>query len=184
MAHKYFTEKLIGQDKLDLSEVFIDKVRILQGTMSIDFGLPEIVMFIKQRSQDFTTSDNYLREVDFAVQSIIDTYYKSINKTNPFVTKKDDVDILDKRQEGAKPRDAMTTTDTGKVVRKAADEPAEEPKRGRGRPPKKVEEVAEEPKQFTQAQIQEAIAGLQILADMGDEDAAAQIEGLMFLLED
>jgi len=183
MTHKYFTQKLIGQDILDLSNVFTDKIRTIQSTLSINFGLPEIVMFIQQRSNDFTTADTFLKELDFAVQSIIDTYYKSIQKPNPFITKKDNEDILQKRQQGAKPRDAVTTTEAGRVVKKGTTEPEpEEPKRGRGRPPKKVEEVVEEPQDFDENEIREAIEALQILADDGDEEAQEAIDALQLLL--
>ena len=171
MAHKYFTEKLIGQNRLDLADVFTDKVRSLQQVMSIDFGLPEIVMFIKQRSQDFKSSDNYLKELDYAVQSIVDTYYKSIRESNPFVTK-DDTAVTEKYQKGVKPRDAVTVDAEGKIAKRPSTEPA----------PSRKSKKAEEPEEFTEDQIREAIEALQLLADMGDEEAQEAIDALELLL--
>lgn len=171
MAHKYFTEKLIGQNKLDLADVFADKVRSLQQVMSIDFGLLEIVMFIKQRSQDFKSSDNYLKELDYAVKSIVDTYYKSIREPNPFVSE-EDTEVKEKYQKGVKPRDAVTVDAEGKIVKKPSTEPA----------PSKKSQKVEEPEEFNETQIREAIDALQILAEMGDEQAQEAIDALELLL--
>lgn len=170
MAHKYFTEKLIGQNRLDLANVFTDKVRSLQQVMSIDFGLPEIVMFIKQRSQDFKSSDNYLKELDYAVQSIVDTYYKSVKEPNPFISK-DDSDVTEKYQKGVKPRDAVTVDAEGKITKKASPEP----------PAPKKSKKAEEPKEFDEEQIRQAIEVLEFTADE-DENARNAIEVLKLLL--
>lgn len=180
MAYRYFSEKLIGQDKLDLSSVFPEKVRGIQQVMGINFGLPEIVLFIKQRSQDFKSEDKYLVELDFATKEIIKSWYKSIKQSNPFETKDAIDEMLDKTQQGAKPRDAVTTTDTGRVVPKPVSAPAEEPKRGRGRPPKKVEEVVET-QEFNEDQVREAIELLEMIAD-DDPNAREAIETLKLLL--
>lgn len=47
---------------------------------------------------------------------------------------------------------------------------------------KEVEVEVEEQKELTKEEIQESIDGLQLLADMGDQDAVDTIEGLKLLL--
>lgn len=123
MQYKYFTEKLYTQGGLDLNQVFPDKSEIAKQQTNLDYGLPEIVKFVKEKSQDFKVADRYLIDFDYAIKEIVSRYYKSIGKDNPFVTDEDKQEI-DKYQEGVKPRKGVTTED-GKIKVREGQEPAE-----------------------------------------------------------
>jgi len=113
MQYKYFTEKLFTQGGLDLTNVFVDKDRIVKQQSNVDYGFPQIVEYLKLKSKNFTIADRTLMDFDYAIKEIVSRWYKSIGQDNPFVTDEDKVE-LDKYQQGIKPRDAVTT-ENGKI---------------------------------------------------------------------
>ena len=176
MAYKYFTEKLVNQTKLDLTQVFSDKWQLVKKTNNVTFGLPEIVLFLKDKSKDFTISDNMLKDYDYAIREIVSRYYKYLNTPNPFLEEEVDEE-LKKYEEGSKRRDSVLIEDN-KV-------------KNRGRPPKAIDIPKSEPEvQKPKVKLSEkeklirAIEGIRILAEDGDDLAIIQLQGLEILLED
>lgn len=167
MKYQYFTEKLVNQDVLDLTQVFPDRMAQIQSAKNIEFGLVDIVIFLKQKSQDFKVADQYLIDLDYGIREVVERYYKSIGQDNPFVTAEDEEEIGKFRKGQA--RRQPVTVEPGKPSKK----------KGKAEEPSKKDE---EPQEFTEAQIREAIDALQILADMGDEQAQEAIDALELLL--
>ena len=164
MQYKYFTEKIFTKGGLDLSQVFVDKADIVKQQMNVDYGLADIALFLKEKSKNFTVADRYLMDFDYAIKEIVSRYYKSIGQDNPFITDEDKQE-LDKYQQGIKPREGVTIED-GKIKRKG----------------KEATDTSSKGQNFSKKDIQDSIDGLQLLADMGDQDAIDAIAGLELLL--
>lgn len=143
MAYKYFSQKLLNQDILDLNDVFVNQVDSVKESISVSFGLLDIVLYLKNRSKNFKLEDSFLLDYDYAIKDIISRYYNSINKPNPFLDESGKKGV-DQYLKGEERREPVTTID-GKIS--PVPETDEEKKKGkRGRPPKvkPVEEPIEE----------------------------------------
>lgn len=170
MNYQYFTQKLVNQNILDLTQVFPEKMGQVKASKNIDYGIPDIVLFLKQKSANFTIADQYLMDLDYGIREIIDRYYASIEEENPFLDKNDMGNEPDKFRKGQVRRDAVTI----------------EP----GKPSKKKEKEkpqAQEPakkKKLTKEEIESRIEGLKFLLDDPDiaQDVQDAIEALEVLL--
>jgi hypothetical protein len=165
MSNNYFTQRLVNQDILDLNNVFPEKQASIKLGMNVAFGLKDIVLFLQQKSQNFTTSTQYLRDLDYAIKETIKRYYKSLNENNPFYRSGDDEeDGVDKLQKGTSRRDAVKVGGT-------QPETIVTPKGSKGRPQKEETSVAvaapPKKRKKTKEDIELEIDGLKLL--MGDD---------------
>lgn len=84
MAFNYFSKQLIDTDKINLSEVFPEKQQVAKDKQRVSYGLEDVVMYIRDATEDFKFYDPKYAELDNGVRDIIDKYYKSTGATNPF----------------------------------------------------------------------------------------------------
>jgi hypothetical protein len=167
MKYQYFTEKLVNQDVLDLTQVFPDKMAQIRTTKNIDYGLLEIVMFLKQKSNNFSVADQLMIDLDYGIREVIERYYKSIGKDNPFITDGEDEELKKYRQ-GQVRRDSVTVI-PGKTTKKKEKEKPQEPAKKKAK---------------TKEDIESEIDGLKFLLDDPDiaDDVQAAIDALEILL--
>lgn len=161
MKYQYFTEKLVNQDVLDLTQVFPDKMAQIQSAKNIQFGLVDIVIFLKQKSQDFKVADQYLIDLDYGIREVVERYYKSIGQDNPFVTAEDEEEI-GKFRKGQARRQPVEIT-TGKP--KKAGKPTQE----------EIDDAKELLELFSEQEIEDLIGGLEVLVDLGDEESKVEL---------
>jgi len=112
MAYKFFSQKLLeGSDKIDLSQVFPEKQEMAREQNNVTYSLLDIVLFLRDRTENFKFSDAQYVDLDNAISEIINRYYKSKNETNPFI-KKEDIDeaALDEFK-GEAPKEAFVIKD-------------------------------------------------------------------------
>jgi hypothetical protein len=86
MAYEYnfFSKQLIGNDNIDLSQVFPDLQKEARQSINVSYGLGDIVLYLQDVTQDFKRAERQYVDLDNAIQSIVFKYYDSKNITNPF----------------------------------------------------------------------------------------------------
>ena len=122
MAYKFISKKILDSNQLDLTNVFPEKQEIVRQDSNVTYNLLDIVMFLKDRTNNFTRVEREYVDLDNAVAEIIDKYYKSIDQKNPFVETLDEMDDDDFKS-GNVPREAFVVED-GKVKGKGLAKPA------------------------------------------------------------
>lgn len=171
MKYQYFTEKLVNQDVLDLTQVFPDRMAQIQSAKNIEFGLVDIVIFLKQKSQDFKVADQYLIDLDYGIREVVERYYKSIGQDNPFITG-DEEEEIGKFRKGQARRQPVTV-EPGKPSKKKdkAD------KTGKDEKPteQEIEDAKELLELFSEEEINDLIGGLEIGAELGDETSEIEL---------
>jgi hypothetical protein len=162
MAYKYFTKQLIENlDKynLDLSDVFIEKQQKSKEANNVAYGLPDIVFYLKDSTNDFKTSDSKFIDMDNAIRTIIQNYYKSIGERSPFETDEDmfKEELID---EGKAPKESFEVKDGETKVVTA---PKGLTKKG--------ETAVEKPKKETKAEkIKKIEAAVEVIKPQGGQN--------------
>ena len=194
MAYKYFTQQLINKNILDLSSVFPDKQKIAQDRSQVSYNLGDVVVYLKDITDDFKVTDNKYIDLDNAIREIIDKYYKSIGqeKTNPFRSGIDDEALkdLDKTSQ----TEAYIVQD-GKSKAKGVGKSA--PKKDKQEPSKPENPIVTkfkndlakyqgliddeifdeaEKKDFIEVAMQKKLDAYEIFAEDGDEDYVTMVE--------
>jgi len=90
MAYKYFTEKLLSNDMLDLSTVFPEKQEMARESNNVSYNLTDIVLFLKDRTENFKRVEAQYVDLDNAISEIVNKFYKSKGEKNPFVEEIDE----------------------------------------------------------------------------------------------
>lgn len=165
MAYKYFAKQLINSD-LDLNEVFHSKQNLAREQGGVSYGLQDIVLYLKDKTSNFTVSDKTYIELDQVIEEIVNRYYKSINQTNPFkLTKK----VQQEFEEGVVPREAADVEE-GKVKGRGVVKPSPKVKPAEEEPVKEISADAE-------AQTKEAVKAVDSVIQ-ADKELTAKIEKL------
>ena len=166
MAYKYFAKQLINSD-LDLNEVFHSKQNLAREQGGVSYGLQDIVLYLKDKTSNFTVSDKTYIELDQVIEEIVNRYYKSINQTNPFkLTKK----VQQEFEEGVVPREAAEVEE-GKVKGRGVVKPSPKVK------PAAEEEPVKEISADAEAQTKEAVKAVDSVIQ-ADKELTAKIEKL------
>jgi len=166
MAYKYFAKQLINSD-LDLNEVFHSKQNLAREQGGVSYGLQDIVLYLKDKTSNFTVSDKTYIELDQVIEEIVNRYYKSINQTNPFkLTKK----VQQEFEEGVVPREAAEVEE-GKVKGRGVVKPSPKVK------PAAEEEPVKEISADAEAQTKEAVKSVDSVIQ-ADKELTAKIEKL------
>jgi len=142
MAYKFFSQKLLSSNELDLTQVFPEKQELARGQNNVSYNLADIVLFLKDRTEDFKFVEGQYVDLDNAISEIVNKYYKSLGEKNPFI---DDIDeeALKDFEAGVVPREAVIVEE-GKQKGKGVAKPAPEVKSKKSKESK--EEVVEEVK--------------------------------------
>lgn len=156
MAYKYFTKRLLEKsDEIDLSAIVSDKQARAKERLNTNYGLPEIVDWIKVSTNNFRRTDNYFIDLDQAVQRLVYKYYESVGRANPFKGEVEEVEEVT-----AQPRVPTEVTTSGVK---------------RGQPDVKV--VKEETPTIympTKEEIMSLIKGYQIASKLDPDNPAYQ----------
>ena len=104
MAYKYFTEKLLSNDMLDLSTVFPEKQEMARESNNVSYNLTDIVLFLKDRTENFKRVEAQYVDLDNAISEIVNKFYKSKGEKNPFVEEIDEESL--EEFESKTPREA------------------------------------------------------------------------------
>jgi len=138
MAYKYFTQQLVNKNILDLTSVFPDKQKIAQDRSQVSYNLGDVVLYLKDITDDFKVTDNKYIDLDNAIREIIVKYYKSIGiEKNPITTGTTDDEAV-KDLETTTTREAYVVED-GKLKGKGV---------GKSAPKKEVKEKVVETKKI------------------------------------
>lgn len=202
MAYKYFTEKLLSSDTLDLNSVFPEKQEMARESNNVSYSLTDIAIFLKDRTENFKRVEAQYVDLDNAISEIINKYYKSKGEKNPFVQEIDEESLAEFQSKT--PREAAIV-EKGELKGKGAPKAApdvekkakkEEPKQEKKEEPKKVgsdklskfkEELAsrkeifddvyddDEKSDFIQL-MQDKLEGDEVLAEDGDEYFVQRVE--------
>jgi valyl-tRNA synthetase len=131
MAYKYFTEKLLSSD-LNLADVFPIQQDDARNQVNASYNLFEIAQFIQDRTDNFKNTEQQYIDLDSAISEIINKWYKSQGKPNPFVQVS-----VDEEFDSTNPRESAIV-DSGKIKSKGT--PASAPRKTK-EPEKVVKEV-------------------------------------------
>jgi len=112
MSYNYFSKQLLDSNVLNLSEVFPVQQEEARNTLRVTYGLGDIVLYLKDVTQDFNRTEVKYIDLDNAIQSIVKKYYNSKNEVNPFKVDLSGVIPLD---EGTVPREAAIVTGKGEL---------------------------------------------------------------------
>ena len=185
MAYKFFSQQLLSKNILNLSDVFPEKQNLAKETTNVSYDLGDIVLYLQDVTENFRFSDTKYVELDNAIQSIIDKYYKSINKMNPF---RSDLDTMALAQldAGTVPREAAVVKEgkiKGKGAAKAAKVVENKPLPAPA-PEPAAAVVAEMTDEQRVEEWKNAIEVLEMLGDDLTEEQKEALETLKSLIED
>jgi|GEM_PF-5707907 len=179
MAYKYFSKQLLESNELDLNEVFYTKQNTAREQGGVSYGLLDIVLFLKDKTSNFSISDQTYIELDTVIEEIVNRYYKSINQTNPF---KGRIKIKPEFKPGVVPKEGFDVKD-GKVSGRGVIKPAastEEPsayEQLAEQETAEVEEKLEAPTDTAKEQVQETIEAVDKVIE-ADKIVLAKLEKL------
>jgi hypothetical protein len=123
MAYNYFSKQLLDST-MNLADVFPDKQKFAKEKQRVSYGLEDIVLYLKDATEDFKFFDPKYIELDNGIREIVKKYYISTNQPNPFegMYKKDEVPEY---KEGEVPKQPFIV-DKDKVVGKGITAPKQE----------------------------------------------------------
>ena len=126
MAYKYFTKKLLEKsNEIDLASIVPEKQQRAKEMLNTNYGLPQIVDWIKESTNNFKRTDNYFIDLDQAIQRLVYKYYDSIGRANPF---KGEIEVEEVKAQVRVPAEVTVQgIKTGKPDVSKAPEPKPEP---------------------------------------------------------
>ena len=90
MAYRYFTKELLDKsNEIDIANIFPEKQQKAKEMLNTNYSLAEIVSWMRDNTNNFKKSENYFIDLDQAVKKVVDRYYESTNKANPFISVSD-----------------------------------------------------------------------------------------------
>jgi len=137
MAFNYFSKQLLNTDKIDLAAVFPEKQQVAKNNQRVSYGLEDIILYIKEATEDFKFYDQKYAELDAGVKELINKYFISIGKDNPFEQFGPKQGLTPEYKEGVVPKESV-------VVEKDKDGLYKVTGKGVKAPPKEVAKVATE----------------------------------------
>jgi hypothetical protein len=194
MAYKFFSQKLLSSNELDLTQVFPEKQELARGQNNVSYNLADIVLFLKDRTEDFKFVEGQYVDLDNAISEIVNKYYKSLGEKNPFIDDIDE-DALKDFEAGVVPREAVIVEE-GKQKGKGIAKPAPEVKKSKevvevemlsekGMKFKNelanqkeflYDDVDDAEKEDYKSSIQEKLEANELMADDGDEDFVERVK--------
>jgi hypothetical protein len=122
MAYKFFSQKLLSNQEVDLSQVFPEKQEMAREQNNVSYNLADIVLFLQDRTENFKFAEAQYIDLDNAISEIVNKYYKSKGEKNPFLNDIDD-ESLSQFESGVIPREAAIVEE-GKIKGKGIAKPA------------------------------------------------------------
>jgi len=180
MSYRYFSQQLIDKNLLDLSQVFADKQAEAQKMGNVAYSLGDIVLYLQDVTDDFKLSDRKYIDLDNAIQSIIEKYYKSIGQENPFL-KLDS--LVSKEEEEKTPREAAIVEEGKVKVKGVAKKSPKEIKEEKVVTKKDLPPIVEQTDEEKIEEWEGAIAALELLDDEMTQEQMEALETLKTLVE-
>jgi hypothetical protein len=181
MAYKYFTEKLLSSDTLDLGTVFPEKQELARESNNVSYNLADIVLFLKDRTENFKRVESQYVDLDNAISEIVNKFYKSKGEKNPFVEELDEESLAE--FESKTPREAAIV-DKGEMKSKGAPKAAPDVEKKKSTKAEEPKKKTEEPKKTSSSdkldKFKQELAGRkEIFDDVYDDDEKADFIQLM-----
>jgi len=171
---------LLSSDTLDLGTVFPEKQELARESNNVSYNLADIVLFLKDRTENFKRVESQYVDLDNAISEIVNKFYKSKGEKNPFVEELDEESLAE--FESKTPREAAIV-DKGEIKSKGAPKAAPDVEKKKSAPEKKPEsKKAEEPKKSSPSDklIKEELANRkEIFDDVYDDDEKSDFIQLM-----
>jgi len=104
MAYKYFTQKLLKTNVLDLVSVFPEKQELSREQNNVSYNLADIAIYLQDSTQNFKNIEPQYIDLDNAISEIVNKYYISIGEVNVFL---DDIEVEEVSFYGATPREGV-----------------------------------------------------------------------------
>lgn len=179
MAYKFFSQKLLSSNQLDLTQVFPEKQEIARESNNVSYNLADIVLFLKDRTEDFKFVEAQYIDLDNAISEIVNKYYKYKGEKNPFIDDIDE-DALKEFEAGVVPREAVIVEDgkqKGKGVAKPA--PTKETKKSKEKIVEEVKVVKTGTSDKVNKFKEELSKRKEIYDDVYDDDEKKEFKELM-----
>lgn len=181
MAYKYFTEKLLSNDMLDLSTVFPEKQEMARESNNVSYNLTDIVLFLKDRTENFKRVEAQYVDLDNAISEIVNKFYKSKGEKNPFVEEIDEESL--EEFQSKTPREAAIV-EKGELKSKGAPKAAPDVEKKKSTKAEEPKKKTEEPKKTSSSdkldKFKQELAGRkEIFDDVYDDDEKADFIQLM-----
>jgi hypothetical protein len=181
MAYKYFTEKLLSNDMLDLSTVFPEKQEMARESNNVSYNLTDIVLFLKDRTENFKRVEAQYVDLDNAISEIVNKFYKSKGEKNPYIEEIDEESLAEFQSKT--PREAAIV-EKGELKSKGAPKAAPDVEKKKSIKEEEPKKKTEEPKKTSSSdkldKFKKELAGRkEIFDDVYDDDEKADFIQLM-----
>jgi hypothetical protein len=181
MAYKYFTEKLLSNDMLDLSTVFPEKQEMARESNNVSYNLTDIVLFLKDRTENFKRVEAQYVDLDNAISEIVNKFYKSKGEKNPYIEEIDEESLAEFQSKT--PREAAIV-EKGELKSKGAPKAAPDVEKKKSIKEEELKKKTEEPKKTSSSdkldKFKKELAGRkEIFDDVYDDDEKADFIQLM-----
>jgi hypothetical protein len=178
MAYKFFSQKLLSSNQLDLTQVFPEKQEVARESNNVSYNLADIVLFLKDRTEDFKFVEAQYIDLDNAISEIVNKYYKYKGEKNPFINDIDE-DALKDFEAGVVPREAVIVED-GKQKGKGVAKPAPAQDSKKSKQPKEKEVKVETGTSDKVNKFKEELSKRkEIYDDVYDDDEKKEFKELM-----
>jgi len=109
MRYKYFSPELL-ESNIDLNQVFPDKQEMAKQRNAVSYGFLDIVLYLKEQTDNFSKQENQWIDLDNAIYKIVDNWYRFKGEPNPFLKAVPSA-ILQGFIEGKVPKEAVVIKD-------------------------------------------------------------------------
>lgn len=107
MAFNYFSKQLLNTDKIDLAAVFPEKQQVAKNNQRVSYGLEDIILYLKDATEDFKFYDQKYAELDGGVKELVNKYFISIGEPNPFEQYGPKQGLTPEYKEGVVPKESV-----------------------------------------------------------------------------
>ena len=166
---------------LDLSTVFPEKQEMARESNNVSYNLTDIVLFLKDRTENFKRVEAQYVDLDNAISEIVNKFYKSKGEKNPFVEEIDEESL--EEFQSKTPREAAIV-EKGELKSKGAPKAAPDVEKKKSTKAEEPKKKTEEPKKTSSSdkldKFKQELAGRkEIFDDVYDDDEKADFIQLM-----
>ena len=166
---------------LDLSTVFPEKQEMARESNNVSYNLTDIVLFLKDRTENFKRVEAQYVDLDNAISEIVNKFYKSKGEKNPYIEEIDEESLAEFQSKT--PREAAIV-EKGELKSKGAPKAAPDVEKKKSIKEEELKKKTEEPKKTSSSdkldKFKKELAGRkEIFDDVYDDDEKADFIQLM-----
>ena len=166
---------------LDLSTVFPEKQEMARESNNVSYNLTDIVLFLKDRTENFKRVEAQYVDLDNAISEIVNKFYKSKGEKNPYIEEIDEESLAEFQSKT--PREAAIV-EKGELKSKGAPKAAPDVEKKKSIKEEEPKKKTEEPKKTSSSdkldKFKKELAGRkEIFDDVYDDDEKADFIQLM-----